>query len=197
MIMLCFFPPNWALGRPNNAKDLVSRFQTELIVVMKHAKELGVEGRYKKLAPLLSDTFHIPLMTRIAVGKFWKTATTKQRNRLIQAFQKMSLSTLATLFSSYSGEVFKFVAETSENQSNTWIVSTKLIKSDGDEVDIAYVATRFSEKWWLIDVILDNGISELKVRLSEYDNILKEGGTEALISTLEQKAAQLMTSEGN
>ena len=48
-----------------------------------------------------------------------------------------------------------------------------------------------------IDVIVDNGISELKVRVSEYDSILKEGGAEALITTLEKKSKQLITVETN
>ena len=74
-------------------------------------------------------------------------------------------------------------------------VDTKL-KSPGrdDDVQISYVARQFGQYWQLIDVIVDGGISELKVRISEYRQTLKSGGIEALIMLLESKAGDLLSS---
>jgi len=170
--------------------EIVERFQATLLEVMKEAKTLGVQQRYSRLKPSVEKSFHIPLMIQIASGDYWKKATSNERLELIAAFQRMSISTLATLFDGYSGEVFKLVGEKPGPQ-NTTLVLTKLIKSDKSTVDIAYVTRPFKDGWRIIDVVLDNGISELIVRRSEYRNILKNNGIPGLVRLLNGKADEL------
>ena len=70
---------------------------------------------------------------------------------------------------------------------------TKLWKLDKSTIDIAYVTRPFKEGWRIIDVILDNGISELKVRQSEYRQVLKKEGVSGLIKLLNSKADELIS----
>ena len=63
--------------------------------------------------------------------------------------------------------------------------------SDGD-VSLTYVAKRIGNGWKLIDVIVDDGISELTVRKSEYRRVLASDGVEGLIAALESKAGELI-----
>ena len=109
-----------------------------------------------------------------------------------EAFRRMSITTLATLFDGYSGEIFKVIQE-ADGPSRTRIVQTVLVKGDKSKVDILYVCRKFKVGWRMIDVILDNGISELKVRRSEYNFILKKGGLPALIGLLNSKADELLS----
>lgn len=172
--------------------DIVVRFQADLLQVMKEAEKLSVRQRFERLAPSVDKSFHIPLMIQIVSGGFWKKATSSERTRLVEAFRRMSIATLATLFDGYSGEVFKLEKEM-QGPQKTMLVMTKLIKSDKSTVDIAYVLRPFKESWRVIDVILDNGISELKVRQSEYRLILKNKGIPGLISLLNGKADELIS----
>lgn len=172
--------------------DIVVRFQADLLQVMKEAKKLSVRQRFERLAPSVDKSFHIPLMIQIVSSGFWKEATPSERTQLVEAFRRMSIATLATLFDGYSGEVFKLEKEIPGPQK-TLLVMTKLIRSDKSTVDIAYVLRPFKESWRIIDVILDNGISELKVRQSEYSLILKNKGIPGLISLLNAKADELVS----
>ena len=172
--------------------DIVVRFQADLLQVMKEAKKLSVRQRFERLAPSVDKSFHIPLMIQIVSSGFWKEATPTERTQLVEAFRRMSIATLATLFDGYSGEVFKLEKEIPGPQK-TLLVMTKLIRSDKSTVDIAYVLRPFKESWRIIDVILDNGISELKVRQSEYSKILKNKGIPGLISLLNAKADELVS----
>ena len=104
----------------------------------------------------------------------------------------MSVATLATLFSGYNGEEFVVIDE-KPGPYNTTIVYSNLVKLDKSKVSIAYVTKSFKGGWKIIDVILDVGISELKVRQSEYRHILKQSGVQGLISLLNSKADQLMS----
>ncbi|NQU59755.1 MAG: ABC transporter substrate-binding protein [Rhodospirillales bacterium] len=172
--------------------DLVEKFQANLLEVMKEAESSNVRQRFDHLSPIVEETFHLPLMIQIATGSYWKEATTSERIELVRAFRRMSISILATLFDGYSGEVFKLTGEKPGPQK-TLLVVTKLIKTDKSTVDIAYVLRSIKDRWRIIDVVLDNGISELMVRRSEYHLILKNKGIPGLISLLNTKADGLIS----
>ena len=131
-------------------------------------------------------------MVQIATGNYWKEATPSERAQLVKAFRRMSIAILATLFDGYSGEVFIRVNEKPGPQK-TLLIMTKLVKPDKSTVDIAYVLRPFKESWLIIDVVIDNGISELKVRRSEYNLVLKNKGIPGLISLLTNKADELVS----
>ena len=94
------------------------------------------------------------------------------------------------LFSGYSGQVFKTVGQT-DGAGATVLVETHLTDPDGDYHSLAYVTKNDGQRWWIVDVIVDGGISELKVRISEYRLILKQSGVDGLIRALNAKADAL------
>ncbi|MEE8350587.1 MAG: ABC transporter substrate-binding protein [Rhodospirillales bacterium] len=184
--------PADSLSAALSPSDIVRQFQSTLLAVMKEAKATNVRQRFDSLSTSVRQSFHLPLMTQIAAGSYWNKATPTEQGNLVSAFTRMSISTLATLFDGYSGEVFKVVDEKPGPQQ-TRLVVTKLIKSDHSSVDIAYVARSFPEGWRIIDVIVDNGISELMVRRSEYRLVLKNKGIPGLVSLLNDKADELIS----
>ena len=170
---------------------LVERFQGNLLAVMKEAETLGVKGRYDRLLSSIEETFYLPLMIRIASGPYWKGANQTQRSRLISAFRRMSVSRVATLFDAYAGETFEAIGEKPGPQ-NTLLVETRIVIPDKSSVNLTYVAKAIKERWRLIDVIVDDGISELSVRRSEYRRVLQKEGVDGLIATLNKKADELI-----
>lgn len=171
---------------------VVEKFQANLLQVMKDAEKLSVRQRYERLAPTVETSFHLPLMVQIATANHWQDASPSQRVQLVSAFRRMSVTTLATLFDSYDGESFQVLAEKPGPQ-HTQLVLTKFTKSDKSTVNIAYVARKFDDGWRMIDVIVDNGISELKVRRSEYSSVLKSDGIPGLVALLNSKADELIS----
>lgn len=178
----------------DSPRAIVAHFQDSLIAVMKDAKALGVRGRYERLNPIVERAFHIPLMTQIATAGSWTDTSSEKRREMVNAFRRMNISTLATLFDGYNGETFQIVSER-DGPQNTRIVETQLIKTDKSTNDIAYVARQFSARWYLIDVVVDRGISEISVRRSEYARILKDQGIDGLIAVLNGKADELLSAK--
>ena len=131
-------------------------------------------------------------MIATASGPYWRAASADQRKRLIEAFRKMSVSSVATLFEGYDGESFRVLRER-ETQGRTVLVDTEIVRTDDDPIGITYVTAEIKGRWWVLDVIVDGGISELKTRRSEYLKLLKEGGPEKLIAALEAQADHLIT----
>jgi phospholipid transport system substrate-binding protein len=150
-----------------------------------------VRGRYDRLRQAISEAFLLPLMAQIATGPDWKTATADQRHDLIEGFQRMSASTLATMLDGYNGESFKLMDEKPGPQDTRYVV-TNLMRTAADPVEISYFAKQVEGRWYLVDVVVDGGISELSVRRSEYRKFLREGGVPALIGALNAKADELV-----
>jgi len=190
MVFLAFSPTTTWAGSPS---ELVTNFQSGLLSVMKDAKSLGVKGRYQRLEPLIKNTFHLSLMAGLSAGQHWQSASNDQRSRLVTAFAGMSVATLATLFDGYSGEEFFVTGERPGPQGITFVDTSLKIPGRDSDVSISYVAREFEGQWRLIDVIVDGGISELKVRISEYRQTLSQGGIESLIKLLTNKAGDLLS----
>jgi len=192
LFLLIFTSTPWiAAADESGPRPVVESFQAGLLQVMREAETLGVKGRYDRLSPLIDQAFHQRTMIRIACGPYWKTASDGDKKALVTAFKRMSTSTLATLFDDYGNQTFKVINERDAGKG-TVMVDTHLIDPEDDPIKISYVTKKGKKRWWIVDVIVDDGISELKVRISEYRAILKMGGTPALIDLLNDKANQLI-----
>ena len=173
------------------ASAVVRQFQAGLLSVMKEADKLSVKQRYERLAPLIEEAYRLDDMIRIASGNFWAQASADQKTRLRSAFKRMGVTTLATLFDGYSGESFEILTEGPGPQETTVVVS-HIARPEKEPIAINYITRRYGDRWYVIDVILDKAISELKVRQSEYRAVLQKDGVEGLVTMLNRKADQLV-----
>ena len=164
-----------------------------LLDVMKRANQLGVKGRYEKLAPVISATFDLAAMTRISVGTQWTSLPPATQAALIDAFSRITIATYASRFDGYSGERFE-IDPTVEARNAGQIVNTRLIKSDGGAVVLNYLMRMSGGKWKVVDIYLTGTISELATRRSEFSSILDTGGPQALIESLHQQTDKLLRS---
>ncbi|MBK8175167.1 MAG: ABC transporter substrate-binding protein [Rhodospirillales bacterium] len=178
---------NAACGEPT---PVVERLHTTLIEVMKEAQHLNIDARYDKLKPVLEDSFDFERMISAAAGSYWTGADPQDRQRLLDAFVRLSVMTYAARFNGFSGERFETLGER-PGPRNTKLVDTRLIRTDADPVSITYVLAESNNNWRIVDVLLDRSISELAVRRSEYNTILRKGGINELAATLDSKAAQI------
>ena len=180
-----------AAAQEDPARTVIQRFQLSLLAVMKEAKSLGVTGRYQRLQPRIEEAFNLPLMIRVATGSFWKKADEEQQSRLVAAFKRLSISTYANRFDGYSGQVFEIVDQRPGPQK-TVLVKTRIVSPGDSPAKLTYVVKEFEGQWRIVDILLDNDISELAVRRSEYSRLLKKNGVDGLIATLNDKADGLV-----
>ena len=172
------------------AAATISAFYDTLIEVMKQAKTLGFKGRYEKLDPAMRRAYNLPLMTRLSVGPDWQKLSPEQQSALTAAFSDFSISTYASRFNGYSGERFEVNPEPVSTAGGV-IVSTKLIESDGNVVELNYLLREGEGGWQIIDVFLKGTVSELATRRSEFSAVLRRDGAGALLQLIQQRTADL------
>lgn len=191
---LALFGAAPALAQPNNGGGVeapVRRFYDALLDVMKRAKALGLKGRYDVLAPVISSTFDLAAMTRIAVGPKWTSLPPEQQKELIDAFSRMTIATYASRFDGYSGEKFEIEPDV-ESRASGSVVHTRIVQPSGEPVTLNYLLRKSAGAWRIVDVYLTGTISELATRRAEFASILDSGGAQALVASLREQADRLM-----
>ena len=163
----------------------VQAFYSTLLDTMRNGPQLGAQGRYAKLAPVIAQNFDIPLMTRIAVGPDWATLTPAQQAQVTQAFERYVAAVYAERFHKYDGEQLKVTGE--EASPAGTVILSQIVDSDGQPTSINYLMR--NDK--IADVYLNGTISELATRRSEFGTILRTQGINGLIQALNNKAAAL------
>jgi phospholipid transport system substrate-binding protein len=169
----------------------IRRFYDALLDVMKRAKTLGVKGRYDVLAPVISSSFDLPAMTRIAVGPKWTSIPPDQQKQLVDGFSRMTIATYASRFDGYSGEKFE-IDPNVETRTSGSVVHTRIVQASGEPVTLNYLMRKSGAAWKIVDVYLTGTISELATRRAEFASILDSGGAQALIASLRAQAERLM-----
>ena len=97
-------------GAADSATQVIENLHAELLFVMKQAKKLGYEGRYQRLAPTVTASYDFPYISKVVVGRYWRSFTAEQKAQFIRAFSKLSIATYANRFDGYSGERFKTIS---------------------------------------------------------------------------------------
>jgi len=182
------------VGRAADADPAVAPIRTfydALLATMKQAEQLGVRGRYDKLAPVIRATFDLPAMTRIAVGPEWTTIPPEQQAALTDHFSRMTIATYANRFDGWSGQSFEVDPEVTARNTGR-VVRTKLIRPKEEPVTLNYLMRASGDTWKIVDIYLSGTISELATQRSEFGAILKTGGPAALIESLRQQIDKLM-----
>jgi phospholipid transport system substrate-binding protein len=176
-------------ARAEAGADTVRTLYATLLSVMQNGPALGASGRYARIEPVVGRVFDLPLMTRLAVGPSWTALNPAQQQQVTQAFGRYIGAVYADRFDSYSGEKLE-VTGTQQSTGGT-IITSRIVKSTGEPVEINYLMRQSGAGWQIADVYLNGTISELATRRSEFSSILQTQGVSGLIATLNGKAAAL------
>ena len=171
------------------AVKAIDDFHSVLIDVMKNADKLGFQGRYDKLAPVIEAKFDTPLIAQVILSRYWNELSAEQQKQFIDLFNRLSISTYASRFDSYSGESFKTTG-VQELKKGRLLVQTQLIKSDDNPVKFDYMVHQKDGNWYIISVIAD-GVNDVALKRAEYATIISDKGFNSLVSELETKINDL------
>jgi phospholipid transport system substrate-binding protein len=190
---LCFFTLFIEIAHgASSPRETVEALHAELLGVMREADQLGVEGRYEHLNTPMRELFDFERMTSVVVGRKWRDASAEEREQIVEAFADFSIATYASRFNGYSGERFETLGEKAGPRDSVF-VSTQIIQSNGEPVELTYMTLEKGQSWHIADVFLRGTISETARLRSEFRAILNEGGTEQLTEKLVERTNSLLS----
>ena len=161
----------------------VQMFYTALIGTMKRGKELGIQGRYKELAPVVDATFDLPGMARLSVGPAWNMLSEPDRQTIVDAFTRMTVANYAKNFATFGGEQFTtdpMVKMRNEDK----IVESKLIGSNKATTPFNYRLHKVGDSWKVLDVYLNGYVSQLALRRADFSSTVSSAGAAGLVKKI-------------
>lgn len=165
-------------------QQVVERLHAALVEIMQGGTELGFQGRYETIGPVLESTFDFPTIARIVTGRHWRSASQTARNEFLRTFTRLSAATYADRFDEFNGERFR--TDGVDEARSGKVVKTHIVKGSGEEVPLDYMLRETDGRWRIVNVIAD-GVSDLSLKRADYTSVIQEAGFESLIERLDAK----------
>ena len=169
--------------------DTVESLYASLLGAMKNGSTLGESGRFAQLEPVIRRSFDLPVMARLSVGPAWAGLTAAQQQQVTDSYGRYISAIYADRFDSYGGQQLQVTGE--RPTANGVVVTSRIVKSDGEPVEIDYLMRQDGGGWQIADIYVDGTISEVATRRSEFAAILRNQGIDGLIEALNRKADML------
>ena len=171
---------------------MVTRFHDALLNAVKTTSGQGYSARESAILPVVAASFDTRVMARIAAGSYWDALSESERSQLAEAFADLTTANYAVRFRAYTGQRFAVLAQQAAPQDRM-LVRAQIRRGSGEAFSISYVLEKSATPlgWSIIDVWLNNTVSELALRRAEFSPVLREKGGAALIADLRSKIAAL------
>jgi phospholipid transport system substrate-binding protein len=109
---------------------------------------------------------------------------------VLEVFERYMVTTYAARFKDFGGQSF-VVGDEKQPSADRKLIESKIVRSDGEPVQLNYVFRQGENGWKIIDIYLSGTISEMARMRSDFSDTIRKGGADALISVLEQKITEL------
>lgn len=157
----------------------------EQVRARKAELEKDSSGIYALVQEKVLPHFDFRIMSRGALGKYWRQATERQKNRIAQEFRELLVRTYATTLLNYSDQEIEYLPFRGKPDDKRVTVSTRVHNGSGPPVPINYRLYRLSNGAWKIyDVVVD-GVSLVSNYRGSFAAKVKKGGIDGLISSLQ------------
>jgi len=129
-------------------------------------------------------------MTRLTVGRPWRSATPEQRGALIEQFRVLLLRTYSGALSKVSDQQVRLRPSRGQDPAATdVIVRTQIISAQGDPVSLDYRLEKVDSGWLIYDLNI-LGVWLVENYKNEFLESLNQGGVDNLIRVLTDKNHQ-------
>ncbi|GAB3675065.1 ABC transporter substrate-binding protein [Salinisphaera aquimarina] len=181
----------WTAAAAEPARAVIDRLDSQLLTTMQGADDLGFDGRYRKLAPIIDDTFDLPRIAKLALGGEWKTLDAAQQKAYVAKFRKDTIATYASRFDGYDGQKFE-VTGASDAAGGRRQVKTDIVEKNGKRTPISYVLANEGGQWRIINVVA-GGVSDLALKRGQYTSAIRSKGADGFLEQFDKQLAKYPT----
>ncbi len=169
--------------------ELIKGTAQDVLEIVKQDKDIQA-GNQKKILELVDAKvlphFDFVRMTRLAVGKHWRTASNEQKQALVTEFRNMLVRTYTKAFTVYRDQTvevkpFKMAADATEAT-----VKTTINKPGAPPVPVDYEMHKTDDGWKAFDVVIE-GVSMVNSYRGTFDTQVQQNGIDGLIKMLSDK----------
>jgi phospholipid transport system substrate-binding protein len=151
-------------------------------------------GDFERLQKLVDQKImpHLDFdkMTRLAVGRGWRTATPEQRAALTAEFRTLLLRTYSGALSRVTDHKVQMRPFRGQPGDTDVVVRTQVVPSQGDAIQLDYRLEKTEAGWRIYDVNV-LGVWLVENYKNEFASEIAQGGVDGLIKALSEKNHKL------
>ncbi len=190
MVLLVSAAPVRATEMPPDV--LVKTTTEEVTTILKKDKNEFANDKQKLYALIDAKVlphFDFDQMTRLAVGRFWNTATPAQQQALIKQFRILLVRTYAGALAAFNNQVIEFKPFSMPSGATDVTVDTQVKQPGQQPIPINYSMKQEQGEWKVYDVSID-GVSLVLNYRGSFGSEIHQKGVNSLIQTLTARNAQ-------
>ena len=170
--------------------DMLARTVTEEVLgVLRSDRDLQ-SGNIAKATELIETKiaphFEFASMTRLAMGRNWRQASTDQQKSLTREFRALLVRTYTTAFTQYRNQVIEYRPLKLAPDDSDVVVRSLVKQSAGQPVSVDYRMEKTDKGWKVYDVKIEN-ISLIENYRGSFNTEIQRGGVDGLIRALAEK----------
>jgi len=133
---------------------------------------------------ILVEGFHINMISRFVLGRYWRSATAAQRHAYNAVFVDFIVRVYASRFDSYNGEQFEILEIVASDAEGDTIVRTRILRpSGGAPIGVDFRVRVFEGSYKVVDVTVE-GISMLHTHRVEFASVINRRGMDGFLDEL-------------
>jgi phospholipid transport system substrate-binding protein len=167
---------------PNDPEELLHNKWDAVVLILQN-KDIDQKDKEKKISEIVTPIFDFPLMSKLALGRtHWPKFKPPQREKFTKLFTERLKRSYWEKIALYKDEKILFNPKT--QKKNTIYIPSELLYQD-KKVAILYKLRKIDKRWKIYDVEIQ-GVSILLSYRSQFDEILRHGTVNDLLSRLEK-----------
>lgn len=162
--------------------DELLRTKWEAIVSVLQKEDIDKKTKEKKIEKIFSPIFDFPLIAKLALGrKHWSKLTPPQCEKFTKLFTKRLKTLYREKIMIYTDE--KVLIKSTVRKKKTICIPIQLMSKDKKITILLYKLRKVNKRWKIYDVEIQ-GVSILLTYRAQFDDILRRGTVEDLLSRL-------------
>jgi phospholipid transport system substrate-binding protein len=179
-----------ARAEPPAPDVLIKNTVREVLDIVRADKDLRA-GNQKKMLELVDAKvlphFNFERMTKLAVGKAWRTATPEQKQALQSEFRILLVRTYTKAFTSYRDQIIEVRPLKLDASMEEVTVKTEIIKPGSQQpILVDYDLEKTANGWKVFDLTVE-GVSLVTSYRGTFADQVQQVGIDGLIKTLVDK----------
>ena len=169
---------------------LIKNTVHDVLEIVRNDKELR-SGNQKKMLELVDEKvlphFNFEHMTKLAVGKSWRTATAEQKKQLMSEFRILLVRTYTKAFTSYRDQIVEVKPFKLDPVATEVTVKTAIVKPGSQQpILVNYDMEKMPDGWKVYDLTVE-GVSLVTSYRGTFADQVQQVGIDGLIKTLVDK----------
>ena len=169
------------------AENFIKQVTTQGIeeIINSNVSTKEKDARFEKL---FNEYLDLDYIGKFVLGRYWKTATAKQREAFISVYREFNVKTWSKRFDEFKGKKFEFDGTTPSTSEGQIFVNTSVKMKEGAPAKVVW-RVKDGKPLKIVDIIIENVSLAITAR-NEYTAYIKKApnGVDDLIEDLRQKA---------